>query len=81
LPASFVAPQPKTKAPQPPTKSNSNKNAKKKEHNADKREVLQVHVTQIQTLQNEFKSMTIEFANLKDKSSQRASHAQLVQGL
>jgi hypothetical protein len=28
-------------------------NVKKKEHNVDKREVLQAHATQIQTLQNE----------------------------
>jgi hypothetical protein len=59
LSASFVAPQPKTKAPQPsthafPTKGDSSKNAKKKEHNANKREVLQTHVAQVQTLQNEF---------------------------
>jgi hypothetical protein len=58
---SSVAPQPKAKAPQPstkvfPTKSNSNKNVKKKEHNVDKREVLQAHPAQIQTLQNELKS-------------------------
>jgi hypothetical protein len=53
--ASFVAPQLKTKAPQPsshafPTKGNSSKNAKKKEHNVDKKEVLQAHATQVQTL-------------------------------
>jgi hypothetical protein len=56
LPTSSTVPQPKAKAPQPstqvlPTKGNSNKNAKKKEHNADKREVLQAHAIQIQTLQ------------------------------
>jgi hypothetical protein len=28
-------------------------NAKKKEHNADKKEVLQTHTAQVQTLQNE----------------------------
>jgi hypothetical protein len=47
--------QPKAKAPQPstqafPTKNNSSKNAKKKEHNVDKREVLQAHAIQVQTL-------------------------------
>jgi hypothetical protein len=52
----------KAKAPQPstqafPTKGNSNKNVKKKENNADKREVLQAHVTQVQTLQNELESL------------------------
>ncbi len=62
LPTSFVALQPKAKAPQPstqafPTKGNSNKNVKKKENNADKREVLQAHVTQVQTLQNELESL------------------------
>jgi hypothetical protein len=59
--ASSIAPQPKAKAPQPstkafPTKGNSNKNVKKKEHNVHKREVLQAHPTQIQTLQNELES-------------------------
>jgi hypothetical protein len=54
---SFVAFQPKAKTLQPstqafPTKGNSSKNAKKKEHNVDKREVLQAHATQVQTLQN-----------------------------
>jgi hypothetical protein len=34
-----------------PTKGNSSKNAKKKEHNVDKKEVLQAHATQVQTLQ------------------------------
>jgi hypothetical protein len=85
LPASFVAPQPKAKAPQPsiqafPTKGNFNKNVKKKEHNVDKREVFQAHVTQVQTLQNELESMRAQLVNLKGKSSQPASHAQLVQG-
>jgi hypothetical protein len=52
----FRYPQPKAKAPQLsthafPTKGNSNKNVKKKEHNVDKREVLQAHATQVQTLQ------------------------------
>jgi hypothetical protein len=63
-----------------PTKGNSSKNAKKKEHNADKREVLQAHAIQVQTLQNELKSLRAQLANLKGKSSQLASHAQFVQG-
>jgi len=84
LPTFYVAPQPKAKAPQPstqtfPTKGNSNKNAKKKEHNVDKREVLQVHATQVQTLQNELKSLRAQLANLKGKSSQPTSHAQPIQ--
>jgi hypothetical protein len=62
-----------------PTKGNSNKNAKK-EQNADKREVLQAHAIQVQTLQNELKSLRAQLANLKGKSSQPASHAQPVQG-
>jgi len=62
LATSSSAPQSKAKAPQPstqvfPTKGNSSKNVKKKEHNADKREVLQAHAAQIQTLQNELKSL------------------------
>ncbi len=62
LPAYSIALQPKAKAPQPSThdfltKGNSNKNAKKKEHNVDKREVFQAHAAQIQTLQNELKSL------------------------
>jgi len=62
LPAFSAIPQPKAKATQPstqvlPTKGNSNKNVKKKEHNADKREVLQAHAIQVQTLQNELKSL------------------------
>jgi len=85
LPASSVVPQPKAKAPQPsaqalPTKGNSNKNVKKKEHNADKREVLQAHAIQVQTLQNELESLRAELANIKGKSSQPVSHAQPVQG-
>jgi hypothetical protein len=72
--ASFAAPKPEAKAPQPsiqifPTKGNSNKNVKKKEHNANKKEVLQAHVTQVQTLQNELVSLRAQFANLKSKSS------------
>jgi hypothetical protein len=80
-----ITPQPKAKAPQPstqafPTKGNSNKNVKKKEHNVDKREVLQAYAVQIQTLQNELESLKAQLANLKSKSPQPASHAQLVQG-
>jgi len=68
LPASFVAPQSKAKAPQPstqafPTKGNSSKNVKKKEHDANKREVLQAHAVQIQTLQNELESLRAQLAN------------------
>jgi len=85
LPAFFVVPQPKAKALQPstqvlPTKGNSDKNAKKKDHNVDKREVLQAHEIQVQTLQNELESLRAQLANLKGKSSQPASHAQHVQG-
>jgi hypothetical protein len=48
-------PQLKGKALQPsihafPTNGNFSKNAKKKEHNANKREVLQAHAIQVQTL-------------------------------
>jgi len=62
LQTSFIVLQPKAKAPQPftqalPTKGNSNKNTKKKEHNVDKREVLQAHAIQVQTLQNELESL------------------------
>ncbi len=63
-----------------PTTGNSNKNVKKKEHNADKREVLQAHAIQIQTLQNGLESLKVQLGNLKGKSSQPASHAQPVQG-
>jgi hypothetical protein len=42
--------------------------------------VLQAHAIQVQTLQNELKSLRAQFANLKGKSSQPASHAQPVQG-
>ncbi len=74
----FHCPQPNTKVPQPstqafPTKGNSSKNAKKKEHNVDKREMLQ-------TLQNELKSLGAQLVNLKGKSSQLTSYAQLIQG-
>jgi dynactin complex subunit len=83
LPTSSSALQPKAKAPQPSTqifstKGNSSKNAKKKEHNADKKDVLQAHAIQIQTLQNELESLRAQLANLKGKSSQPANHAQLV---
>jgi len=85
LPTSSTTPQPKAKAPQPSTqvftKGNTSKNAKKKEHNADKKEVLQAHVAQVQTLQNELELSRAQLANLKGKSSQPYSHAQLVQGL
>jgi hypothetical protein len=63
-----------------PTKGIFSKNAKKKEHNADKKEVLQAHAIQVQTLQNEFESLRAQLANLKGKSSQLAGHAQPVQG-
>jgi hypothetical protein len=74
LPTSSVAPQPKAKAFQPstqafPTKGNFGKNVKKKEHNVDKREVLQAHVAQVQTLQNEVESLRAQLAHLKGKSS------------
>jgi hypothetical protein len=80
LPASYVAPQPKAKAPQPsiqafPTKGNSSKNAKKNEHNVDKREVLQAHAAQVQSLQNELESLRAQLVNIKNKSYQLASHA------
>ncbi len=42
--------------------------------------MLQAHATQVQTLQNEFESLKAQLANLKGKSSQLTSHAQLVQG-
>jgi len=41
--------------------------------------VLQAHVIQVQTLQNELESLRAQLANLKGKSSQPTSHAQLVQ--
>jgi hypothetical protein len=83
LPTSSTTPQPKAKASQPstqalPTKGNFSKNAKKKEHNVDKREVLQAHAIQVQTLQNELESLKAQLVNLKNKSSQPASHAQPV---
>jgi hypothetical protein len=42
--------------------------------------VLQAHAIQVQTLQNELESLRAQLVNLKGKSSQLASHAQLVQG-
>jgi hypothetical protein len=70
----FCYPQPKAKQLQLstqvlPTKSNSSKNVKKKEHNADKKEVLQAHAIQVQTLQNELESLRAQLANVKGKSS------------
>jgi hypothetical protein len=53
----------------------SNKNVKNKEHNANKKEVLQAHVVEIQTLQNELESLKAQLTNLKGKSSQLANHA------
>ncbi len=43
--------------------------------------MFQAHAAQVQTLQNELKSMRAQLANLKRKSSQLVSHAQPVQGL
>jgi hypothetical protein len=63
-----------------PHKGNSNKNVKKKEHNVDQKKVFQAHAAQIQTLQNELKSSRAQLVNIKGKSSQPASHTQLVQG-
>ncbi len=42
--------------------------------------MLQAHAAYVQTLQNELESLKAQLANLKGKSSQLASHAQLVQG-
>jgi hypothetical protein len=42
--------------------------------------MLQAHVAQVQTLQNELESLRAQFANLKSKSSQLTSHAQPVHG-
>ncbi len=42
--------------------------------------MLQAHVTQVQTLQNELESLKSQLVNLKGKSSQLVSHAQPVQG-
>ncbi len=41
--------------------------------------MLQAHAIQIQILQNELESLRAQLANLKNKSSQLASHAQPVQ--
>ncbi len=49
-------------------------------NNADKREVLQAHAIQVQTLQNELESLRAQLANLKGMSPQVVSHAQHVQG-
>jgi hypothetical protein len=54
---------------------------KKNEHNIDKREVLQAHAIQVQTLQNELKSLRAKLANLKRNFFQPASHAQPIHGL
>jgi hypothetical protein len=43
--------------------------------------VLQAHAIQIQTLQNELKSLRSQLVNLKGKSSQLANHAQPIHGL
>jgi hypothetical protein len=42
--------------------------------------VLQAYAIQVQTLQNELKSLKAQLANIKGKSSQPTSHAQPVQG-
>jgi hypothetical protein len=42
--------------------------------------VLQAHVIQVQTLQNELESLRAQLANLKSKSSQPTGHAQPIQG-
>jgi hypothetical protein len=42
--------------------------------------MFQAHAIQVQTLQNELKSLRAQLANLKGKSSQPTSHAQPVQG-
>jgi prefoldin subunit 5 len=48
------------------------------EHNVNKKKVLQAHATQVQTLQKELESLNAQLTTLKGKSSQPASHAQLV---
>ncbi len=83
LSSSSATLQPKAKAFQPSThafltKGNFSMNAKKKKDNVDKREVLQAHAIQIQTLQNELESLMAQLVNLKGKFSQPASHAQHV---
>ncbi len=42
--------------------------------------MFQAHAIQVQTLQNELESLRAQLTNLKSKSSQPTSHAQLVQG-
>ncbi len=42
--------------------------------------MFQAHVIQVQTLQNELESLRAQLTNLKSKSSQPTSHAQLIQG-
>ncbi len=42
--------------------------------------MLQAHAIQVQILQNELESLRAQLVNLKNKSSQPASHAQPVQG-
>ncbi len=42
--------------------------------------MLQAHVVQVQSLQNELDSLRAQLAHLKGKSSQATSHAQPVQG-
>ncbi len=42
--------------------------------------MLQAHVVQVQTLQNELESLKAQLINLKGKSSPPTNHAQLVQG-
>ncbi len=42
--------------------------------------MLQAHAAQVQTLQDELESLRVQLANLKNKSSQPASHAQIIQG-
>jgi hypothetical protein len=42
--------------------------------------MLQAHAAQVQILQNEFKSLRAQLANLKGKFSQPTNHAQPVHG-
>jgi prefoldin subunit 5 len=46
---------------------------KRREHNAHKKEVLQAHAIEVQTLQNELESLKAQLVNLKSKSSQLVS--------
>ncbi len=41
--------------------------------------MLQAHAIQVQPMQNELKSLKVQLANLKGKSSQPTTYAQLVQ--